>query len=263
MAIETTPLGFQKPDGNELIRNGDNVISANAQQAEIRIAEDRARLTVVEADIPAKANAAQAAAKTYTDERDAAYRVADRALWRTEDAAVQAAAATDATTKANAAQAAAIADSTTKYGGLPTRVDSLEKSAGIDLVINGSFRDGLAGWGNLGGWTPGSGAATTWARTTSGSDGSLTQSIVIPAHLLGKTLRLFARAMTTSAGTLFTRVTTTAGNADLQHALATGPYVLKTMDVTIPANQGTTPIVLNIGRASGTVYMTAIRLEAL
>ena len=28
MAIETTPLGFLKPDGNELVRNGDNAISA-------------------------------------------------------------------------------------------------------------------------------------------------------------------------------------------------------------------------------------------
>lgn len=34
MAIETTPLGFQKPDGNELVRNGDNAISANAQRAQ-------------------------------------------------------------------------------------------------------------------------------------------------------------------------------------------------------------------------------------
>jgi hypothetical protein len=34
LAVETTPLGFQKPDGNEPIRNGDNVISANAQKAE-------------------------------------------------------------------------------------------------------------------------------------------------------------------------------------------------------------------------------------
>jgi hypothetical protein len=34
MAIETTPLGFQKPDGNELLRQGDNVISHNAQVAD-------------------------------------------------------------------------------------------------------------------------------------------------------------------------------------------------------------------------------------
>lgn len=163
----------------------------------------------------------------------------------------------------DAAQAAAISDATTKYGGLPTRIDSLEKANGTDLVTNGSFRDGLTGWGNTGGWTVGNGAATTWARTTLGSDGSLTQSIVIPVQFLGKTLRLYARAMTTSAGTLFMRVTTTAGNTDSSQVLATGPYVLKTMDIPIPANQGTTPVVLNVGRYSGTVYMTAIRLEAL
>lgn len=34
MAIVTTPLGFQKPDGNELFRNGDNAISHNAQRAQ-------------------------------------------------------------------------------------------------------------------------------------------------------------------------------------------------------------------------------------
>ena len=34
MAITTTPLGFKKPDGNELARNGDNVIADNAQTAQ-------------------------------------------------------------------------------------------------------------------------------------------------------------------------------------------------------------------------------------
>jgi hypothetical protein len=34
MAIETTPSGYQKPDGNELLANGDNVISHNADVAE-------------------------------------------------------------------------------------------------------------------------------------------------------------------------------------------------------------------------------------
>jgi len=48
MAITTTPLGFQKPDGNEAVRNGDNVIAANAQKAEDRINEDRGRLGLIE-----------------------------------------------------------------------------------------------------------------------------------------------------------------------------------------------------------------------
>ncbi|AYR00998.1 hypothetical protein PBI_ISOLDE_29 [Arthrobacter phage Isolde] len=34
MAIETTQDGYQKPDGNELVRGGDNVIAANAQKAQ-------------------------------------------------------------------------------------------------------------------------------------------------------------------------------------------------------------------------------------
>lgn len=34
MAVEITPLGFKKPDGNELVRGGDNVISDNAQKAQ-------------------------------------------------------------------------------------------------------------------------------------------------------------------------------------------------------------------------------------
>ena len=49
MAVETTPLGFQKPDGNEDVRNGDNVIAANAQKAEDRHQEDRGRLNLIEA----------------------------------------------------------------------------------------------------------------------------------------------------------------------------------------------------------------------
>lgn len=31
MAIVTTPLGFQKPDGGELVRNMDELIATNAQ----------------------------------------------------------------------------------------------------------------------------------------------------------------------------------------------------------------------------------------
>lgn len=49
MAIITTPLGFQKPDGNELVRAGDNVITVNAAKAEELHQDARGRLTVIEA----------------------------------------------------------------------------------------------------------------------------------------------------------------------------------------------------------------------
>ena len=49
MAIATTPLGFKKPDGNESIRNGNDVISDNAQTAEQLHAAERARLVQLEA----------------------------------------------------------------------------------------------------------------------------------------------------------------------------------------------------------------------
>lgn len=39
MAVTITPLGFKKPDGNELVRGGDNAISDNAQTAQDLIAE--------------------------------------------------------------------------------------------------------------------------------------------------------------------------------------------------------------------------------
>ena len=42
MAIEVTPLGFQKPDGNELVRQGDNVIAHNAQRSQDIIGKARA-----------------------------------------------------------------------------------------------------------------------------------------------------------------------------------------------------------------------------
>lgn len=42
MAVVTTPLGFQKPDGNELVRQGDNVIAANAQKSQDLHAKARA-----------------------------------------------------------------------------------------------------------------------------------------------------------------------------------------------------------------------------
>ncbi|MFE4229115.1 hypothetical protein ACFRJ8_14645 [Arthrobacter sp. NPDC056886] len=48
MAIETTPLGFQKPDGNELARNGDNLIAANGAKAEELHQDARGRLTAIE-----------------------------------------------------------------------------------------------------------------------------------------------------------------------------------------------------------------------
>lgn len=48
MAIETTPLGFQKPDGNEPVRNGDNVITVNAAKAEELHQDARGRLTAIE-----------------------------------------------------------------------------------------------------------------------------------------------------------------------------------------------------------------------
>jgi hypothetical protein len=44
VAIETTPLGFKKPDGNELVRNGENVIADNAQTAQDLIAELQTRV---------------------------------------------------------------------------------------------------------------------------------------------------------------------------------------------------------------------------
>lgn len=48
MAVVTTPLGFQKPDGYELVRDGENVISANATLNEVLHSNARARLAQVE-----------------------------------------------------------------------------------------------------------------------------------------------------------------------------------------------------------------------
>jgi len=60
VAIVTTPLGFKKPDGNELFRNGDNVIADNAQTAQDILAAHAAaaaalaaRVGQVEADVDA------------------------------------------------------------------------------------------------------------------------------------------------------------------------------------------------------------------
>lgn len=62
MAVEITPLGFKKPDGNEAVRNGDNVIADNAQKAQELIAAAQAteatlagRIGVAEAAINAGA----------------------------------------------------------------------------------------------------------------------------------------------------------------------------------------------------------------
>lgn len=49
MAVTTTPLGQKKPDGNELLRNGDNIIADNAQSVDDLITADRGRLGLIEA----------------------------------------------------------------------------------------------------------------------------------------------------------------------------------------------------------------------
>lgn len=53
MAVTITALGFQKPDGYELVRNGDNAISANAQTAQEVLAGVLSRLGQAEANINA------------------------------------------------------------------------------------------------------------------------------------------------------------------------------------------------------------------
>lgn len=49
MGVTTTPLGFQKPDGNDQLRNGDNVISANAAKSDELLLEARARIANLQA----------------------------------------------------------------------------------------------------------------------------------------------------------------------------------------------------------------------
>lgn len=51
MAINTTPLGFKKPDGNELLRNGNDIISANAQKPQELLASTFTRLTITERNL--------------------------------------------------------------------------------------------------------------------------------------------------------------------------------------------------------------------
>jgi len=48
MAIEETSLGFLKPDGSELLRDGDNVIAANAQTADNLLVNVDFRVSEVE-----------------------------------------------------------------------------------------------------------------------------------------------------------------------------------------------------------------------
>lgn len=55
MAVVTTPLGFKKPDGNELFRDGDNVIADNAQKSQDLHASSLARLGLAEAALNAGA----------------------------------------------------------------------------------------------------------------------------------------------------------------------------------------------------------------
>ena len=43
MAVEETPLGFRKPDGDEPVRGGDNVIAHNAQKAQDLIEDLQSR----------------------------------------------------------------------------------------------------------------------------------------------------------------------------------------------------------------------------
>jgi len=48
MAVTITPLGFRVPDGNELVRSGDNDIAANGLKAQELLGNALPRLAVVE-----------------------------------------------------------------------------------------------------------------------------------------------------------------------------------------------------------------------
>lgn len=48
MAVELTPLGFKKPNGFELVRQGDNVISDNAQKADDLLTEVKSNIADLE-----------------------------------------------------------------------------------------------------------------------------------------------------------------------------------------------------------------------
>jgi hypothetical protein len=43
VAVEETPLGYKKPDGNDPARNGDNIIAHNAQRSQDLIADLQTR----------------------------------------------------------------------------------------------------------------------------------------------------------------------------------------------------------------------------
>jgi hypothetical protein len=55
VAVTTTPLGFQKPDGGDAVRNGDNIMSANAQKAQDLHASSLTRIGLAEAALNAGA----------------------------------------------------------------------------------------------------------------------------------------------------------------------------------------------------------------
>jgi hypothetical protein len=55
VAVTTTPLGFKKPDGNEPVKGGDNVIADNAQKAEDVLTPALTRIGLAEAAINAGA----------------------------------------------------------------------------------------------------------------------------------------------------------------------------------------------------------------
>lgn len=55
MAIEETPLGFWLPDGNERVKDGDNVIARNGRKAQEHLAANEARIGIAEAKINAGA----------------------------------------------------------------------------------------------------------------------------------------------------------------------------------------------------------------
>lgn len=307
MAVDVTPLGFQKPDGYELVRNGDNAIAANAQKAQDILATHDARLANLDSAAgftgdPLALNDA-AFAETLTN-GTATNTALDSRLDIKVPPLVAAHIASDPTVANSAATMAQstaglvpVWKATTAYvagqkaispGGdvvaakinfttgatynagnwnastQDARIGVLESKAGLaNLITNGDFRNGLTGWGATTGWVAENNTITAWARAATGSAGLLTQSIVIPASLLGKTLRLKVLVDTTSTGTYRSLVTTTAGNTDLSHSLTTGPWSEKTLDIPIPATQGTTPITVSVGRSAGNLYMTSVRLEAL
>lgn len=55
MAVEETPLGYKKPDGNELAKDGENVIAHNAGKNQEHISGLQSRVGVAEAKINAGA----------------------------------------------------------------------------------------------------------------------------------------------------------------------------------------------------------------